>query len=108
MHGAMVLCNSSVLLIISLGNQIPSITVSGNNVTKKNDRYFLQVNKDEEVTFTVNGTDDGEFTYRLTRNSVNATLGDKAVDDTADVKINISKSQPVNIRFSIHFNIQLI
>lgn len=86
------------LFILFLANEIPTLSLFGNQVLLDNDRYYLTVTANESVEFIANGTDDGNITYHLVQNSANATIGERLEDGTVSVTVMIRESQPVNIR----------
>ena len=55
---------------------------------------YLEVNK--EVTFTVNGTDDGTFTYKVS--STVADITTVETDDKVDVTAKVLSTDPQSLR----------
>jgi len=88
-----------ITLLSIPANEIPMLSVFGDDISKIEDQYYLNVVVNQPVVFVANGTDDGEVRYNLVQNSANASLGEKNADGTANVTMTVTDTnQTVNIR----------
>ena len=58
--------------------------------------YILYLEVNQEVTFTVNGTDDGSFSYRLDSSIPNITVTE--TEGNADITVNLLNTDPQSLR----------
>ena len=75
-------------------NAAPIISaVSG--LDRLDGEYILYLEVNKEVTFTVNGTDDGLFSYRLDSSIPNITITE--TEGNADITVNLLNTDPQSL-----------
>ncbi|XP_052803968.1 uncharacterized protein LOC128234050 isoform X2 [Mya arenaria] len=85
--------------IADASNVVPNITVvSGLTTDNETGQHFLNVEKDTEASFIVNGEDDGTVTYEFADNTDNvAAFSDPASGNGKEIKFTLSSLDVVKV-----------
>ena len=89
----MITVPSNILFYLS-ANAAPIISaVSG--LDRLDGEYILYLEVNQEVTFALNGTDDGSFSYRLDSSIPNITITE--TEGNADITVNLLNMDPQSL-----------